>query len=584
MDSNNSVILQAADGGWRRFANPVRIVTARRAEEVLPALTTIEKRVEGEGLFAAGFITYEASLALDKAFKTRSESALPLVWFGLYARTEVLKGLPRPERECRVNAWRPAVSRDEYNAAIDRIRRYIAAGDTYQVNYTIRLHSAVEGSSYALFHALVTAQQASHCAFVSTDTHSICSASPELFFRLDGDRIVSRPMKGTAPRGLTSDDDETNAKALQESEKNRAENIMIVDMVRNDLGRIAETGSVQVMRTFDVERYPTLWQMTSTVEARTRAPFAEIIRALFPCASITGAPKVRTMEIIRELEPEPRGIYTGAIGCLAPERHMDFNVAIRTVVIDKQAGAAEYGVGGGVVWDSVGAMEYQECLTKAKVLTSRAPEFELIETLLWTPDEGYFLKDKHLTRIRRSVEYFGFRLSADEVEKRLCELTATFGKTDQRIRLLISQNGAIRLETSELDRGAGIKAFRVALAHAPVDSGNRFLYHKTTNRRVYEEPRAARPDCDDVILFNERGEITESTIANVVVEIGGKRLTPSVKCGLLAGVFREHLLETRVVEEAVISADDVRRASRLFLVNSVRRWVPAVLVETPPAR
>jgi para-aminobenzoate synthetase/4-amino-4-deoxychorismate lyase len=579
MDSNNSVILQAEGGGWLRFANPVRIVTAWRPEEVMPALMAVEKGVEEDGLFAAGFIAYEAAPALDKAFRTHSGCGVPLVWFGLYARAQPLKDLPRPAYECRVGEWRPAVSRDQYNAAIDRIRRYIAAGDTYQVNYTIRLRSTVEGAPYALFHALVSAQQASHCAFVNTETHSICSASPELFFRLDGDRIVSRPMKGTAPRGLTCDDDEAQAKALRESEKNRAENIMIVDMVRNDVGRIAEADSVHVVRTFDVERYPTVWQMTSTVEARTPAPFAGIIKAMFPCASITGAPKVRTMEIIREIEPEPREIYTGTIGCLAPDRHAGFNVAIRTVVIDRRTGAAEYGVGGGVVWDSVGAQEYEECLTKAKVLTARDPEFELLETLLWTPQDGYFLKDKHLTRIRRTAEYFGFHLSVDDVENRLRDLAATFGAADHRVRLLVGRSGAIRLETSRLDKAAGKEPFRVALARFPVDSRDRFLYHKTTNRRVYEDARATRPDCDDVILYNERGEITESTIANVVVEVGGKRLTPPVKCGLLAGVFRAHLLETGQVEEGLVTVDDLRRASRIFMVNSVRQWVPAVLVE-----
>ncbi len=543
-----------------------------------PAGIAVERAVES-GLFAAGLITYEAAPAMDKAFCTHASGALPLVWFGLYAGSQSLKDLPPPAGECRVDEWRSVVSRDCYNAAIDRIRRYIAAGDTYQVNYTIRLKSNLQGSPYALFHALATAQQASHCAFINTDTHCICSASPELFFRLEGERIIARPMKGTAPRGLTAGQDAENAKALQESEKNRAENIMIVDMVRNDLGRIAGTGSVNVAGKFDVERYPTLWQMTSTVEARTQASFAEIIKALFPCASITGAPKVRTMEIIRELEPEPRGIYTGAIGCLAPGRRADFNVAIRTVVVDKRTGAAEYGVGGGVIWDSVGALEYEECLTKAMVLTTRDPEFDLLETMLWTSEEGYFLRDKHLARIQRSAEYFGFRLSVAEMENRLTALVATFGATDQRIRLLLANSGAIRLEAKPLVKTTDQAPFRVALARQAVDTKDRFLYHKTTNRRVYEGARATRPECDDVILFNEYGEVTESTIANLVVEIAGKRLTPPVKCGLLAGVFREHLLENGQVEEGLVTVADLKRASRIFLVNSVRRWVPAVLVD-----
>jgi para-aminobenzoate synthetase/4-amino-4-deoxychorismate lyase len=578
MEGNNSVILQDGNRTWLRFLNPVRIVTAWHSEDVLPALTTVESAV-AKGLFAAGFIAYEAASGLDKVFRVHTQTALPLIWFGLYSGAERLTSLPSSTGIYAAGKWHPSLSESQYNSSIDRIRRYISAGDTYQVNYTIRLRATLEGSAYALFCSLVSAQQGRYSAFVDTDLHSICSVSPELFFRLEGDSIFSRPMKGTAPRGMTVEEDAINSRALQESSKNRAENVMIVDMIRNDLGRIADADSVQVTRMFDIERYPTVWQMTSTVEAKTHASFSEIVKAMFPCASITGAPKVRTMEIIHEVEPEPRGVYTGAIGYLVPNRRAMFNVAIRTVVVEKQTGSTEYGVGGGIVWDSVDKAEYEECLIKARILMDREPEFELIETILWTPGRGYLLKEKHLARILRSAEYFGFQASSEDMESDLSALADGLRDVQHKIRLLLSRDGSIRLEKNVLEDDSPRSSFRVGFASSPVSSRDRFLYHKTTYRRVYQEAKAARTDCDDVILYNERDEITESTIANIVVEIDGKRFTPPVECGLLAGVFREYLLEQGGVEQRIITRRDLHEASRIFLVNSVRQWMPAHLVQ-----
>jgi len=601
MNGNNVVILQKPDGCWLLFKDPVDVLRTEDAGKVCGVLEQVEKAVE-KGLSAAGFLAYEAAPAFDKALKTHKLSGVPLAWFGLYRSVTELDELPPPKGAFEVGKWQMAISESEYNNAIAQIRKYIFAGDTYQVNFTTRLRASFAGDAYALFHSLWRAQRAKNCAFVNFDDYSICSASPELFFEVDGSNVVSRPMKGTISRGLTCDDDAANAKALKESGKNRAENVMIVDMIRNDLGRVAEAGSVRVTSEFDIERYPTVLQMTSTVEATTAASVTEIMTALFPCASVTGAPKVRTMEIIAELESESRGVYCGAIGCIMPGRKARFNVAIRTVVVNRKSGSAEYGVGGGIVWESAAAEEYKECLTKASVLTAELPEFELLETMLWTPEQGYFLLDKHLCRLARSAEYFGFEFDEETVAEKLIEKSAGMNLLEgaapsapegfdgakpsknhdvssrqYRVRLLLSRGGKITLESTPLVDTAQ-KPFRVAIAIEPVNSQNIFLYHKTTNRGVYETAKQPRPDCDDVILFNERGEVTESTIANVVVEIGGRKITPPVKCGLLAGAYREYLLDRGEIEEGIVTVAELKKADRIYLINSVRTWMKSVLI------
>ena len=386
-------------------------------------------------------------------------------------------------------------------------------------------------------------------------------------------------MKGTAPRGLTLEEDRRLAAGLAASAKDRAENAMIVDMMRNDFGRIARRGSVRVPAAFDVEKYPTVLQMTSTVTARTDAPIAEILRAVFPPASITGAPKLRTMEIIRELEPDPRGVYTGCVGYLAPGRQASFNVAIRTVWIDRAAGRAEYGVGGGIVWDSSHAGEYAECGAKAAVLTADIPRFELLETLLWDGRDGYFLLEGHLRRLADSAEYFAFALDLAGVRRRLDEFGATLPDGRHRVRLCVNRRGEATLASAPLAQPERPPVRKLRLADRPIDRGNPFLYHKTTHRGFYpRSPRAAGED--DFVLWNEQGQATETTIANLVVEQGGRLVTPPVSSGLLPGVFRRQLIETGQIVEEVVTLDGMRRAERLFAVNSVRKWMPAAMIWT----
>jgi len=591
------VLLQARDAAgkvrWRRFDKPEEIVAAGRIDEVVPALRKVEEAVEN-GLHAAGFIAYEAAPAFDPALVAYPD-VTPLLWFGLYGNPVELddfvvldadggaRGASAPRTARRaVSAWEPSVSREEYGRAIARIRDYISAGDTYQVNYTFRLQTQFRGDPLTFFGMLRRAQSVSHGAYVDTGEKIICSVSPELFFRLDGRHIESRPMKGTAARGLTWEQDEEAEQRLRESRKNRAENVMIVDMVRNDLGRIAECGTVEARSLFDVERYQTVLQMTSTVEAETGAGYVEIFNALFPPASITGAPKVRTMEIIRELESTPRGVYTGCIGYMAPGRRAEFNVAIRTVEIDRTTGMARYGTGGGIVWDSLAEEEYDECCTKASVLMTSNPPFSLLETLLWERNGGYFLLEEHLERLKRSAAYFAFPADIGAVRRRLDEIAAGFAGGRYRVRLLVDEGGKINVQALPLaEDGGGLpvsQAWRVGMAGTPINVNDPFLYHKTTRRDVYEEARAEFPHLDDVILWNERGEITESTVANVIARIDGEWVTPPVACGLLAGTYRARLLREGRLRERVISKEDLARAEDVCLVNAVRGWVPAHLV------
>jgi para-aminobenzoate synthetase/4-amino-4-deoxychorismate lyase len=377
-------------------------------------------------------------------------------------------------------------------------------------------------------------------------------------------------MKGTTRRGRTLTEDLQQRDDLVASAKQQAENVMIVDMMRNDLGRIAEVGSVTVPELFSAERYPNVWQMTSTVRARSLAPLAEIVAALHPSASVTGAPKMRTMQILAKVEEQPRGVYTGAIGYVPPDGNAQFNVAIRTAVVDRRAGVVEFGVGSGVVWDSEADAEYDECLLKGGVLGQRAEPFELLETLRWTAEGGYFLRARHLDRLQSSAEYFACRLELPEVSRAL-DAAVRGASAAQRVRLLVSADGAVRVETAPLVERKG--PLSVALAAEPVDSSDTFLYHKTTRRGVYERARAARPGADEVLLWNERGEITEATTANIVVETEEGRLTPSVNSGLLAGTFRAELLERGEIREAVLMRGDLRAARAMWLINSVHEWL-----------
>jgi len=478
--------------------------------------------------------------------------------------------LPKPVQPKATLDWQPTVDSETYKAAITQIRKHIAEGRTYQVNYTMHLQTAFTGNAWDLFLHLVQSQN-NHAAYVDTGRYAICSASPELFFQLEGDAITCRPMKGTVKRGRTTIEDEEQSEWLKNSAKNRAENVMIVDMVRNDLGRVAEIGSVCVPELFATERYPTLWQMTSTVTARTNASLTDIFSALFPSASITGAPKVSTMKIINALETSPRRVYTGSIGYISPQRKATFNVAIRTALIDREAQQAEYGVGGGIVWDSTGVDEYDEALLKAHVLTKQHPQFSLLETMLWTPEAGFYLLDKHLARVVDSANYFDISISKEKLDEYLNRISSKFTSA-QRVRLLLDQSGILESEVVPFQPTQMDQSLNVCLAKEPINSGNVFLFHKTTQRDVYESALSDFSGADDVLLYNELGELTEFTIGNLVVELDGKLFTPPISCGVLSGTFRTHLLETGQVVERTIPIQQLKDCTSIFRVNSIRKW------------
>lgn len=575
---NKLVIHNAKLKHWLCFQDPDEIIQTNSIDQVVPKLQLVNDLITKHQIYGAGFISYEASTAFDSILKTHSPCSFPLLWFGLYKKPEIID-LPKPTLADKYKLnWTPSVSEEEYHQAISKIKKYISLGETYQVNYTLRLNAPFSGDTWELFLKLVEAQKANYGAYVDIDNFAICSASPELFFHLDDHHLTSCPMKGTAARGLTLVADHAIAKELHFSEKNRAENVMIVDMIRNDIGRIANINTVKVPSLFNVEKYPTVWQMTSTVTAKTTASISEIMGALFPCASITGAPKARTMEIIQELENTPRRIYTGCIGFISPQRQAQFNVAIRTVLIDKENKQAEYGVGGGIVWDSVSSDEYQECQIKAQVLTLNQPDFSLLETILWQPQNGYFLLNYHLQRLQDSANYFGFKVNISNVKTQLDKLTQSFANQDYKLRLLLDSQGEIIYQTIPLLAVNNQEFVKLGMCCTPIDSTNIFLYHKTTNRQVYEIAKAPFPDCDDVLLWNDRGEITETCIGNIVVDLNGELLTPPVKCGLLAGTFRANLLEKCKISEKIITVEMLKYSHHIYIINSVQKWRKAVLI------
>jgi para-aminobenzoate synthetase/4-amino-4-deoxychorismate lyase len=566
----------ASDGhGWNlAFSEPHLIREGRDLASVSQLLHLADEESKA-GRWVVLALAYETAPAFDPALKVHDAKGGPLIWMASF-NDPSSNNYPSSSNAWTTSEWTPQVTRNEYAKNIARIRDLIAQGDTYQVNYTFPLHAHLHGDSFAGFEQLGRAQGAGYSVWLDLGRFHILSLSPELFFERHGSQIITRPMKGTLPRGRFLAEDEAQAAALKNSAKNRAENVMIVDMLRNDLAKVAIPGTVQTTQLFDVEKYRTVFQMTSTVEARlrpdTRLP--DIFSALFPCASITGAPKVRTMEIIRELEPHPRGFYTGAIGFLQPNGDALFNVAIRTITLDTQTGAASCHVGGGITWDSTHEDEYQECLNKAAFLTAPPLTFDLLESILL--DNGkYFLLEGHLKRFKESATYFAFPWPEDEVLTELETVRQSHSAGSWKVRLLLNLQGRLHIEAHPAPASTPV---RIGLGISPIDSRNRMLFHKTTHRGLYENAQALRPDCDDVLLWNERGELTESTRANLVVELGGHRYTPPLDCGLLPGVFRSELLKTGQITERVLTKDDLPRAQAVYLINSVRKWIQAVCI------
>ena len=549
------------------FTEPKEVFIAHSIQDVLPQFQKVQAAIE-QGYYAAGYVSYEAAPAFEKSFKVKEGAKMPLLWFGIFDKPEEFPG--KITGSFQLNDWESETDSHTYHSGFQTIKAEIEKGNTYQVNYTMRLQSMFEGDDFAFYDRLKRAQRSNYSAYLNIGTHRILSASPELFFRWENGQLITRPMKGTVKRGITVKTDQANADWLACSEKNQAENLMIVDLLRNDLGMIAEQGSVQVPKLKEIEKYPTVWQMTSTITAKTKpkTTIIDIFKALFPCGSITGAPKIKTMEIITELENSPREVYCGAIGFITPECEAVFNVPIRTVVIEKETGKAEYGVGGGITWDSVLLEEYDEAFLKAKLLSEERPTYQLLESIK-LEDGQYFLLDEHIDRMMQSAGYFDYQFSETELRNKLQKYADSHYDSMQKVRVLLFENGDFEvsgqiIKTMEAEISA-------IIAESPISTENPFLYHKTTNREVYEKFQTRHPEFYDVLLWNEQGYITEFTNGNVVVKINGDLFTPPVESGLLAGTFRQELLRKKEIKEKLITKADLHNAEEVWFINSVRR-------------
>jgi para-aminobenzoate synthetase / 4-amino-4-deoxychorismate lyase len=596
----------AQESSTRLFIAPVRVCVANTAAEVAGLFREIESAL-ATGHTAAGFFTYECGEAFEpKAGMRTSQTGQPLAWFGVYERSYRFDhatgtfpdgeppelsgfriGKDEPDHELVIDA-ELGLTEDKYAERIAAIHEWVRAGDVYQLNLTVPYSVRVHGSVAALYARLRERQPVEYGAFLHWQAERrVLSFSPELFFRVDEEngsrRITTKPMKGTVARGRTTQEDRERAEWLRNDPKNQSENVMIVDLLRNDLGRIAKFGSVRTENLFATEHLPTLWQMTSTVtgELRPEIGFHDIFRALFPCGSITGAPKVRAMQLLAGLEDQPRGVYTGAIGYFSQQRTV-FNVAIRTLDLDGDQGTM--GVGSGIVIDSDAKEEYAECVLKAEFLIGsphrvsggfKMPDrFFLIETMLW--DGGYPLLELHLDRLTDSAQYFDFDCERGVVRDTLMDYAHGFdGASARRVRLLVDRQGRMNIEDALLTktRSSEAEIVKACISKRRTDGRETMLFHKTTHRPWYAEAfqEAVKRGFADLLFLNAAGEVTEGAISNVFVGTGGKWLTPPVTCGLLAGVYRRHMLETLAnAEERVLYADDLRRADAVYLCNAVR--------------
>ncbi len=546
------------------------------------------------GRHLAGWIAYEAAAAFEPriAAAIRHWPEEPLIWLGVFdppqrlARADVAEAIADAmggtARVGRLAIDGFGEDRVSYRRKMARIAALIEAGDLYQLNYTFAVDGRFEGDPLALYARLRSAQPVAFGAYIDTGARHVLSLSPELFIESRAGRLTTRPMKGTAPRGRDAEEDAARAADLARDEKSRAENMMIVDLLRNDLSRVAAPGSVEVPELFAVERYPTLLQMTSTIRARRRedVTLPDLLGALFPCGSVTGAPKIRAMERIAALEEAPRGIYTGAIGWLAPDGDLSLSVAIRTLVIEHD-GRARFGVGGGIVADSEAEAEYAECRLKAQFLDSAAAsgdgDFALIETLAWHPEGGYRHREPHLRRLANSAAHFGFRCEMEAVRAALDEAADSFS-APMLVRLLLASAGALSVSARRLEPWP--QPVRLAVAGTTVDSGAPLRRHKTTRRHWCAAPLAAVQAtglADEVIFLNERGEVVEGARTNIFVERAGRLVTPPLSSGPLPGILRQTLLEAGQAVEGVLTLADLAAAPRLHVGNSARGLMPARL-------
>ena len=561
------------------FTDPVKILRLDNIELISDFFNEMnDLRSE---YYLAGFFSYELGYLFEEPFKNiKRISDFPYALFCAYKKPAIFdhnmgKFIQGNFRN-QINPGNYSISNPELNVPehvyknnIQKIREYIFNGDVYQANFTIKYKFNFNGSPLAFYNDLKQKQHTSYNVFARFDDMHILSLSPELFFRKQGNTITVKPMKGTWQRGRTYTEDKLNIELFTSDDKNKSENIMIVDLLRNDLGKISKTGSVRTTKLHDIEKYNNLFQMTSTVisELKKNISVEDLIKSLFPSGSITGAPKIRSMEIIKELEKEDRKIYTGAMGFFKPDGDSVFNVAIRTILLNGNKG--EMGIGGGIVYDSTPEDEFRECKLKAEFLISKAlPEFSLIETILY--DDKYENLDLHMNRLRSSAEYFDYIFNQDAFEKQLTNMQEYLRKGKFRIRVLLNRLGKLEITSTKVEDSCG-KTLKIYLSNKQTSSSNIYLFHKTTHREFYDkELEIARSrGFFDIIFMNELGEITEGAVSNIYVEINDQIFTPPVGCGLLNGTTRQKILTEGRVFERILTLQDLYDANTIYISNAI---------------
>jgi len=564
------------------FHSPVEILAAYTPDDIPVVFRKVEEQLRKKK-WVAGFVSYECGYHFDSILSVFNKtSTLPLLWFGVYDTpieldAQLLNTIG-PSAKTDIHHAQFSLEKSEYLRKINQLKKYITDGDTYQVNFTGRVEFELSGDPKDLFFELRRKQHVPFGAYINLGVTKILSFSPELFFRRAGRSIVTKPMKGTCKRGRTTTEDAQFSEWLRNDEKNRSENLMIVDLLRNDIGKICESGSVHVSEMYSIERYETVLQMTSTVNGTLKddISYSDIFRSLHPCGSVTGAPKIRTMQIINELEEHARGVYCGAIGFISPHDEAVFNVAIRTLELRGNTGMM--GVGSGIVSDSTPEAEFDECALKASFLLDDRREFQLIETMLW--DKTFTFLEAHLRRLQDSAEYFSFPFHKEKIIEVLIIASRAFHSEKRyRVRLLLSKTGIPVVEAQESTES---NRTVIKIADVRTRSSDLFLYHKTTNRELYNRFRKTADDeqITDFIFLNENGEVTEGTITNLFIEKEGLLYTPPIHCGMLSGIYRNEVLRTNpTASEKVIKIDDLRTSDALYICNSVRGWLKVSLSE-----
>lgn len=549
------------------FGQPLYIIQTHLHNEVQACFKQIQQATK-DGFYVAGYVSYEAASAFIPYLTTHNKSAMPLLWFGVFEKpiapieNERLSSHPLSQPY----HWKIDTSDTDYQNAIKCIHDNIAQGNVYQVNYTARLTTTIPKQvAYDYYKKIRHAQQANYCAYLDTGERQILSASPELFFHWKQGKITTKPMKGTITRGKTLAEDLSQINILRQSDKDRSENLMIVDLLRNDLSKIAHLNSIKIPALFTIEKYPTVWQMTSTITAETKpeTTLFDLFKALFPCGSITGAPKVTAMQIITQLETSPREIYCGAIGFITPDQEAIFNVPIRTLHIDNQTNKATYGAGGGITWSSTDKGEYQELLAKAEILSTPTLPAELLESLLLCNGQ-YFLLALHLKRLRGSARYFNFKFSYKHTKQQLQSLAKELHTGNYKVRLLLNQQGEITITNEPIEKIECV--LQAKWSDKIIYSNNKLLYHKTTNRSFY--PIASLDN--EQLLVNEHNQVTEFVNGNLVIYTKGRFLTPPQSVGLLNGTLRQWLLKHRYIQEKILYPQDIEHADHIYFINSVR--------------